>query len=146
MNISCSGTVGLPLAEDKLLNYIHHFLKSLGYPEHQISLYFTDDGEIQELNCRYRGRDEPTDALAWSYWEEDPESIVLGDIVISIDRIKEQAQMNNLSEEQELIRILAHSCAHLVGYDHEKSLEEEKKMLTVEIAMLKDVGLPNIYS
>ena len=146
MDISWPDTITLPLTKEHLKDYLQNFLQTLGYPDRQISLYFTDDGEMQELNARYRGQDKTTDTLAWSYWEEDPESSVLGEIVISVDRIKEQAQANNLSEKVELVRLLAHSCAHLVGYDHERSPDEERKMLAVEIEMLNKVGLPDIYS
>lgn len=146
MDISWSDTITLPLVEEQLLEYLQQFMQILGYPERQVSLYFTDDHEIQDLNRRYRNQDRPTDVLAWSYWEEDPESEVLGEIVMSVDRIKEQARRHNLTEEIELIRLLAHGCAHLVGYDHERSPEEEQKMMAVEIEMLKKVGLTDIYS
>ncbi|MBF0279635.1 MAG: rRNA maturation RNase YbeY [SAR324 cluster bacterium] len=146
MEISCSDTTVLPLTKVQLEHYLHSFFETLGFPDRNISLYFTDDQEIQELNRHYRNQDKPTDVLSWSYWEQDPDSEVLGDIVISLDRIKKQAKLHNFSEKVELIRLLAHGCAHLVGYDHELSPLEEQKMLEVEIEMLKRVGFSNIYS
>ena len=146
MEISCAAAITLPLAEEKLQDYLHQFLQLLGYPDRTLSLYFTNDHEIQALNHRYRDQDKPTDALAWSYWEEDPDGELLGEIVISIDRIKAQAEANHLSEEEELLRLLAHSCAHVVGYDHERSPEEARQMLAIEIEMLNKVGLTNIYA
>ena len=111
-----------------------------------ISLYITDDHEIRELNRQFRGQNKPTDVLSWSYWETDPDTEMLGEIVISMDRVKEQSRVNCLTEDVELIRLLAHGCAHLVGYDHERSVQEEKRMLVMEMKMLSKVGLGHIYS
>lgn len=145
MEISYAESVSLPLEEETLIEHLEQFLQILGYPDRSLSLYFTDDDEIQELNQRFREKDKPTDVLSWSYWEEDPDSEILGELAISMNRIREQAKSNNWSETTELIRLLAHGCAHLVGYDHERSVEEERKMLAVEIKMLHQVGLDNIY-
>ena len=144
--ISRSPSITLPLDEKELMEYLQSFLETLGHAERMISLYFTEDHEIRELNRRYRDHDRATDVLSWSYWESDPESEMLGEIVISMDRVKEQARTNCLSEDAELMRLLAHGCAHLVGYDHEGSLEEEKRMLAVEAKMLGKVGFGYIYS
>ncbi len=145
-DISWSTSTSLPLSIKKLKACLQCFLQTLGFPERAIALYVTDDHEIRELNRQYRDQNTPTDVLAWSYWEDDPESEMLGEIVISMDRVKEQARRNGWSEEAELLRLLAHGCAHLVGYDHEHSPEEEKRMLAVEIEMLRNVGLDSIYS
>ena len=136
----------MPLEEKELLECLQSFLQTLGCAERTISLYVADDLEMRELNRRYRDLNKSTDVLSWSYWESDPESEMLGEIVISMDRVKEQARENCLSEDAELLRLLAHGCAHLVGYDHERSLEEEKRMLAVETKMLRKVGLGHIYS
>ncbi len=146
MNISWKDSMQLPLAQERLEECLQDYLEMLGYADRQIILHLTDDLEIQQLNRDYRQQNKPTDVLSWSYWEEDSESKILGEIVISLDRVKVQAGVNDFSEEVELLRLLAHGCAHLVGYDHERSPEEARKMLAVEIEMLNKVGLPDIYS
>ncbi len=145
MDISWADDCEPPLSAEAINQCIQQFLKILGYPDRYISLYFTNDTEILELNQRYRNQNKPTDILSWSYWEDDQDSAILGEIVISTDHIQKQAHMNQWSENTELTRLLAHGCAHLVGYDHEISLEEEKKMLMMEIKMLKAIGLDNLY-
>lgn len=145
MEISCEESISLPLEETTLINYLKQFLEVLGYPDRKIALHFTNDKGIRELNHRYREKDKPTDVLSWSYWEDDPECELLGELAVSMDRIQEQAKNNQWSERTELIRLLAHGCAHLVGYDHERSLKEEQEMLDIEIKMLHQVGLDNLY-
>lgn len=145
IDITWSEEVTPLLETERLRNILHVFIKSLGHEQRYVSLYLTIDKEIRELNQRYRGIDKPTDVLSWSYWEDDPNSESLGDLVISIDRTRQQAADNGWDEETELIRLLAHGCAHLAGYDHEISHEEEQRMLTVEIDLLKRVGLEKVY-
>ncbi|MBF0289006.1 MAG: rRNA maturation RNase YbeY [SAR324 cluster bacterium] len=145
MDISWADSCEPPLSTEEIREHIQEFLQILGHSDRQISLYFTNDMEIQEFNSRYRNQNKPTDVLSWSYWENDPNSEILGEIVISVDQVQKQADTNHWPESTELIRLLAHGCAHLVGYDHEISLEEEKKMLLMEIKMLGAVGLDNIY-
>ena len=65
--------------------------------------------------------------------------------MLSIDRIQEQARDNGWDSETELIRLLAHGCVHLVGYDHEQSPEDEQQMLSLETELLELAGLPFIY-
>lgn len=145
MDISWADSITPPLDEQQMLEHLKKFLSILGYADRHVSLYLTNDEEIRGLNQQYRNKDKPTDVLSWSYWEEDPESPVLGELAVSVDRIHEQAQTNGWDDAVEFTRLLAHGCAHLVGYDHEISGAEEQRMLTVEIEMLDAVGLSHIY-
>ncbi len=145
MPISYSDNVKLPLTEARLEACLEQFLHTLNYEDRYVSLYFTDDEEIRDLNHRYRGKDRPTDILSWSYWEEDPHSECLGEMVVSLDRVHVQAQTHGWPDDVEVLRLLAHGCAHLVGYDHERSEADERKMLAVEIQMLKRVDLDYVY-
>jgi rRNA maturation RNase YbeY len=132
------------------------FLKNLFKNERGLSLYLTDDKEIQKLNLEFRGRDSPTDILSWPY-AEDEENFYLpkraykegvplaGDLVVSAEHVQKQAVENGLDFETELIRLLAHGCTHLAGWDHERSAEEARAMLELEISLLNEVGLFNIY-
>ena len=131
-------------------------LKNLFESDCGVSLYLTDDAEIQKLNQQFRGKDSPTDILSWPYSEdeldldfpkvEDTDEVELaGDLVVSVERVRKQATENGWDFETELIRLLAHGCAHLAGWDHERSADEAREMLELEIELLKKVGLLNIY-
>ncbi len=114
--------------------------------ESEINVLFTDNTGIQEMNLEYRAIDRPTDVLSFpmvSYvipgnfdnLEEEQEEcfhpetgeLLLGDIVLSYDKIKEQAKEFGHSELRELCFLVAHSMLHLFGYDHME--EEERKLM-----------------
>ena len=145
------------LTNQKLLEEILIvFLKNLFKNERGLSLYLTNDAEIKKLNQQFRGKDSPTDILSWPYSEdeldldfpsiEDTDEVELaGDLVVSVERVWKQAEENGWNFETELIRLLAHGCAHLAGWDHERNANEAKEMLELEIELLKKVGLLNIY-
>ena len=145
MEISCKDSSQLPLSTEALTQYLQEFLKVLGYPEREVVLYLTEDLEMQALNWQHRQHNQPTDVLAWSYWENDPHGAVLGEIAISLEQVKRQAAAHQLSEKAELLRLLAHGCAHLVGYDHEGSVEAAREMLKMEAKMLEKIGLSHVY-
>ena len=132
------------------------FLKNLFKNERGLSLYLTDDKEIQKLNLEFRSKDSPTDILSWPYNESEEnfnfskkayteEVPLAGDLVVSAERVQKQAVENGWDFETELIRLLAHGCAHLAGWDHERSAEEASEMLELEIYLLNEVGLFKIY-
>ncbi|MBO5055235.1 MAG: rRNA maturation RNase YbeY [Lachnospiraceae bacterium] len=114
--------------------------------EAQVNLLITDNEGIREYNKQYRDIDSPTDVLSFpmisfaseadfSIVEEqeadyfDPESgeLILGDIIISADKVKEQAVKFGHSEKREFAFLVAHSLLHLCGYDH--ITEEEAKVM-----------------
>jgi len=112
-------------------------LKDLGRVDGELSLYLTDDREIRDLNRQYRGVDSATDVLSFSQQEGEVLSsaggpCLLGDVVISMDRAKEQARELGTDLEVELRRLLAHGVLHLLGYDHEGSEEEVNTMRNLE--------------
>ena len=142
--------------QKQLEEFLKVFLNKLFKNERGVSLYLTNDTEIQKLNQQFRGKDSPTDILSWPYSEdeadldfpkvEDTDEVELaGDLVVSFERVRKQAEENGWDFETELIRLLAHGCAHLAGWDHERSTKEAKEMLELEIELLKEVGLSNIY-
>ncbi len=111
--------------------------------EAEVNVLFTDNIGIQEMNLEYRNIDRPTDVLSFpmvsydiagnfDYLEEEQEEcfhpetgeLLLGDIVLSYDKIKEQAKEFGHSELRELCFLVAHSMLHLFGYDH---MEEEER-------------------
>jgi probable rRNA maturation factor len=106
-----------------------------------LSLLFTDDKGITELNRRYLKRDGPTNVLAFPMTDaEQPEleNFMLGDIVISLDAALRDAQACGESLEGTIDRLLIHGLLHLLGYEHEESRQgalrmekEEKRLLTM---------------
>ena len=76
---------------------------------------------------------------------ESQEENIAGELAVSAERVSKQASENGWDFETELIRLLAHGCAHLAGWDHEESEKQEREMLELEIQLLKEVGLKNIY-
>ena len=114
----------------------------------EVSLTVADNAEIKEMNKEYRQKDNATDVLSFpmSDGEEfdlDPDTnrILLGDIVISAERAKEQAEEYGHSFEREMCFLATHSMFHLLGYDHEISKEEEKIMFEKQEKVLKRLGI-----
>lgn len=100
-----------------------------------VSLLFTDDDNIRQLNKQYRGKDAVTDVLSFPSEEEG----FLGDIALSLPRAFAQAKEFGHSEEREVAFLVAHSMLHLCGYDHE-SKEEEKTMRERQREIMKKAG------
>ena len=122
------------------------FLTHLFEGDRSLSVYLTDDEEIRQFNMKQRGMDRPTDILSWSYYEEDPEVEWVGDLMLSLPRVQLQAEENGWDLRTELVRMLAHGCAHLAGWDHERSVEEAEAMLKCEKLMLEKAGFEKIYN
>ena len=98
----------------------------------EVSVTLTNDEHIHSLNREYRGLDRPTDVLSFAFVdseepeiEDGPETEVLGDIIISLERAWAQAQEYGHSMERELSFLTVHGMLHLLGYDH---MEEEERM------------------
>lgn len=99
-----------------------------------VSLLFTGNDEIQVINREYRDKDQPTDVISFAYHETEDFDIgpydTLGDIVISLERVVEQAKEYNHSPKRELFYVLTHGVLHLLGYDHIE--EEERKEMRAD--------------
>ena len=89
------------------------------------------DPAIRELNRRYRNRDTPTDVLSFPLADEVCPDL-LGDVVISVDTLRRQARQRKRSVADELLRLLIHGILHLLGYDHEVSPAEARRMRRME--------------
>lgn len=99
----------------------------------EISIVITDDKEMQEINRLYRKIDKPTDVLSFPINEsKDITSKLLGDIVISIDRVKSQAIENGCTEKEEIAYLFIHGLLHLLNFDHETSEADEEKMFEIQ--------------
>jgi probable rRNA maturation factor len=126
--------------ESKLLSKIaHRALEVLGLSKVELSIALVSDAQIKRLNKRYRNKDKPTDVLSFPIGEKVEDWLILGDIVISVDTAKRQAQELGHSLEEEIKRLLVHGLVHLLGYDHELGGEEEKKFFELEEFVLKEL-------
>lgn len=124
----------------------------LDVPEQaEMSLTFVLNPEIRELNRDYRGIDRATDVISFAIEDDDDLAnlpaeiraelpVELGDLVISIDKVAEQALFLNHSADRELGYLLVHGFLHLNGYDHEEPADE-KKMFTLQEEILDGLGL-----
>lgn len=111
----------------------------------EVSLTFVDGEEIKTLNRDYRGVDSVTDVLSFPMIEDfndiiEGEEILLGDVVINMDRVKEQAEEYGHSLEREATYLFVHSICHLLGYDHMEP-DEKQEMRTREEEVMKELDL-----
>ncbi|WNS81924.1 rRNA maturation RNase YbeY [Domibacillus sp. DTU_2020_1001157_1_SI_ALB_TIR_016] len=115
----------------------------------EVSVTFVTNERIQEINRDYRDKDAPTDVISFALEEmgEDEVTItgtdmprILGDIIISIDRAKEQAEEYGHSFERELGFLTVHGFLHLLGYDHMNE-QDEKEMISRQKDILDAYGL-----
>ena len=104
-------------------------LDYLEKPEMDITLRLAGDSELRQLNQTFRGMAKSTDVLAFNQDTTDPETnrLYLGDIIISIDRARQQAQEQGHSIDQEVALLAIHGTLHLLGYDH--GIPEEKRIM-----------------
>ena len=111
----------------------------------EVSLTFTDNEKIKELNSRYRNIDRETDVLSFPMLEgEDIDNapiVMLGDIVVSLEKAKEQGEKFGHGFRRELAFLCIHSTLHLLGYDHETSEADELDMRRRQSAIAENLGL-----
>ena len=91
-----------------------------------LSIAFVGPSKIKKLNKKYRGKNQVTDVLAFS--GNGKSNGELGEVIICLWKVKKNAKRFNSVFEEELTRVLIHGILHLLGYDHEKSKKEAKKM------------------
>lgn len=121
---------------DHLENYVKKILEIEEVESNRplyMSILLTDNEKIQVVNRNFRGKDSPTDVISFAYHETEDFDIgpydTLGDIIISLERVEEQATEYNHSFEREFYYVLTHGVLHILGYDH---IEEEDKKLMRE--------------
>ena len=116
---------------------IQQLLNLIGEGESEVSIEFVGDVRMRRLNRLYRKKDRTTDVLAFASREAGgPPSPMLGDVVVSVPKAMRQAESLGHSISEELARLLIHGILHLVGYDHERSGQEARRMRRKEQALL----------
>ncbi len=114
----------------------------------QVSVTLVDNDTIREMNNEHRGIDRATDVLSFPLGDDDsfdtdPETgaILLGDIVISLEKAEEQAREYGHSFYREVAFLITHSLFHLLGYDHVNGEDEEKLMFGKQEKVLEKLGI-----
>lgn len=144
--------------EELVRKRIVSVLEALGVDPCELSLSFVSDVRMQELNKTYRDKDESTDILSFVQ-EEDLQDFswpelsfsgdsappvelrVLGDMVISIDTLKRNAQSFSVDVDEELFRLLVHGLLHLLGFDHASNDALEPMLVQQEQILMKLGGI-----
>jgi rRNA maturation RNase YbeY len=122
---------------------VQKILSKLGYDDFDIGIWFTTDQTIKKYNKKYRKKDKATDILSFPYHPDlkpgkkivikNPEDKNLGDIIISLERVKHDVGEEVF--EEYLKKIIVHGIVHLVGYDH-KTEKDYKIMNRKELELL----------
>jgi probable rRNA maturation factor len=116
----------------------------------EVSVTFTDNEQIHELNKKFRQVDRPTDVLSFPLFDYDGTSEeppvdelvgMLGDIVLSLEQAEHQAEEFGHSFEREVAFLCVHSMLHLLGYDHETGEEDEADMRRRQSEIMDLMGL-----
>jgi probable rRNA maturation factor len=115
-------------------------LTATGQPEAEISLDLIGDLRMRRLNRKYRGKDATTDVLAFATQEaKGPPSFFLGDVVISLHAAARQALEYGVPLDQEIVKLIVHGALHLMGYDHERSERDARRMRRREQAIFRSL-------
>ena len=129
---------------EKLNKYMNFVIEKLELKEAIFNIIFVSNEEIHQINKEYRHTDRVTDVISFAL--EDDKTIVnddvrvLGDIYISYDKVKEQANDYGHSVKREMCFLAVHGLLHLLGYDHMKK-EDEIKMFGLQKELLDSYGI-----
>lgn len=146
------GTVTMT-SQQLVLDVLHYASDFIRLPKNsECSVVFVTNNRIQDINREYRGKDTPTDVISFALDDDKEDDAMLsqlsnsdyshhiGDIIISIDKAKEQALEYQHSFERELAFLALHGFLHLNGYDH-MNADDEKEMFTLQEQILTTFGL-----
>lgn len=113
-------------------------------PGCELSVNFTDDATIRELNAKWRGFDKPTNVLSFETPGALSKKPALGDIVIAYETVQREALEQDKSFTAHLAHLIIHGFLHLIGYDHEIPRDAEE-MEALERRITAALGLPDPY-
>jgi probable rRNA maturation factor len=138
------GEIPPPSWADMVRAYALKVLEALGKDNWDLSILLCNDEYIRSLNARYRRKDEATDVLSFCLGETLGEErggprFLPGDIVISLETLRENARFFEIPADEELRRLLIHGILHLDGMDHETN-EKTEPMLELQEKILEDLA------
>ena len=128
----------------KLIKTLSSIIKNPGFNEKKYNIVFIDDNEMKNLNYTYRKKNSTTDVLTFNYNDEITDNMTDSEIYISLEKAEKQAVEKKHTLENELTVLLLHGLLHSIGYDHERSKEDEKIMQTLEQQVLTLTGNENL--
>ncbi len=131
--VDCAEGLAIPAWIDRVEPFVAAVLQQLDIQNWELSVLFCDDPFISALNKKYRNIDSPTDVLSFEQGDEyiDAEDITwftAGDIVISLDSLRANAETFEVDVNEELKRLLLHGVLHLDGMDHEDNSPEQEML------------------
>ena len=145
------------IVDESIIEDIKRAVETIGelydVKDSEVSITLTDDETIHELNRDYRGIDRPTDVLSFAFHESDEPEIItddvdeaidtLGDIIISVERAKSQAEDYGHSLRREIVFLTVHGMLHLLGYDHMEEtdrleMEKEQEYIMSQLGISRD--------
>lgn len=137
--------------ESQFLDFVNLVLEHLRIDNWEFSITLCDDKYIHEINRDYRKKDKPTDVITFVMCDEpfpceNPEDQLYsaGDIIISMETVKENSDYFKVNYEEELKRVLIHGVLHLQGLDH-KTNEMDEEMLILQEKILKTLSERRIF-
>ena len=116
---------------EKIKTKARKILSALASSESELSIVLVDDEQMSSLNWAYRGRQGPTNVLAFAMCDGEFGDIspqLLGDVIISLPTAQREADEAGISLDSTISRLLVHGILHLVGFDHEKGEEAAREM------------------
>tara|TARA_A100001015_G_C14918094_1_gene683172 strand:+ start:55 stop:528 length:474 start_codon:yes stop_codon:yes gene_type:complete len=132
----------------KLVDFVDDELKISKESNRELSVLFTDNKKIKELNYKYRKLSEETNVLSFPQnfliKGINKKTIILGDIVISLEKIKLEAKLQSKNFLDHFTHIFLHGYMHLLGFNHIKRVEAQK-MEETEIKILSKLAISNPY-
>lgn len=133
-------------AEKRLQRWMDTALEIAGVDEAlEVTVRLVDNEEISELNQEYRGKNAPTNVLSFPCdWDLPEEPRLLGDIVIAVQVVNQEAKAQQKKMEAHWAHIVIHGLLHLLGYDHIDEAQAEE-METLEKKILEQLGFPDPY-
>ena len=132
--------------EEKLSKVCQDFLNKNSIGDSELLIRLVSPVEIQVLNKDYRNKNQVTNVLAFqSDIPEEIEESILGDVVICVDVVREEALVGDKKFTDHLTHMAIHGILHLIGYDHE-DITSANKMESIEINFLGGLGISNPYN
>jgi len=135
----------LNVDEDNLSKVCQEFLNENALEESELLIRLVSPVEIQVLNKEYRNKNQVTNVLSFqSDIPDEVEESILGDVVICVDVVREEALFGNKKFGDHLTHMAVHGILHLIGHDHE-DIASANKMELIEIDFLGKLGISNPY-
>jgi len=132
----------------KLKRVATGILELLEQDHAELSVALIGNSEMRKLNACYRKKDYPTDVLSFPAAQDMLGVRLLGDVIISVDKAKEQARERGRTLDAEMITLVIHGVLHLLGYDHERSAKDARIMGRLEKRLYRalcDRGRLQVY-